>query len=78
MVEKKSKKAGTKAAKGETAPVAAETKAERYGFTLEQGDETKSYAKFVAPKDSGCVGTLYAPKGTKTVKVLIIGGDGEE
>lgn len=34
--------------------------------------DTKKYAKFEPPADSGCVGTFYAPLGTDEVKVLLI------
>jgi hypothetical protein len=40
---------------------------------LVHAGDTKSYATFTPPKDSGCVGKLYAPLGTETVKVLLIG-----
>jgi len=35
--------------------------------------DTKSYAVFVPPAGSGCVGKFYAPLGTEEVKVLLIG-----
>lgn len=34
--------------------------------------DTKSYARFVPPAGSGCVGTFYAPPGTTEVRVLLI------
>lgn len=34
--------------------------------------DTKTYAKFQPPADSGCVGTVYAPLGTDEVKVLLV------
>lgn len=40
---------------------------------LEFTGETKSYAVFVPPAGSGCVGKFYAPLGTEEVKVLLIG-----
>jgi hypothetical protein len=45
----------------------------RFPFVCEESGETKSYAKFTPPKNSGCVGTLYVPLGTVEVKVLLIG-----
>lgn len=50
---------------------------ERYQFDLVHLGDTKSYAKFGPPNGSACVGTLYMPLGTKTVKVLMIGGPAE-
>lgn len=40
---------------------------------LEAAGETKSYAVFVPPAGTGCVGKFYAPLGTEQVKVLLIG-----
>lgn len=34
--------------------------------------DTKSYAVFVPPADSGCVGKAYVPLGTEEVRVLLI------
>lgn len=51
------------------APVAIETNA--VAFALEPAGSTKTYAKFTFPEGSGCVGTVYAPLGTKTVKVRL-------
>lgn len=45
----------------------------RVTLELVKGDDTKSFATFQPPKDSGCVGKFYAPLGTETVKVLLIG-----
>lgn len=45
----------------------------RVPVTLDPAGETKSYAVFVPPKSSGCVGKFYAPLGTEEVKVLLIG-----
>lgn len=41
------------------------------GYVLEPAGTTKTYAKFTFPDGSGCVGTVYAPLGTKTVKVRL-------
>lgn len=47
-------------------------------FKLEAQDETKNYAPFSPPADSGCVGKLYVPKGTEAVHILLVGpGDSE-
>lgn len=60
-----------------SAPTADDGK-RRFTVELEAAGETKSFAKFVPPKESGCVGQFYAPLGTETVKVLLIGpADGE-
>lgn len=45
----------------------------RITFAMDRGEETKTYGKFQPPKSSGCVGTLYVPKGVTEVKVLMIG-----
>jgi len=45
----------------------------RVPVQLEAAGETKSYAVFIPPKSSGCVGKFYAPLGTEEVKVLLIG-----
>jgi hypothetical protein len=42
-------------------------------FELVADGETKTYAKFRVPDGNGCVGSIYAPKGTQIVKVLLIG-----
>ena len=46
-------------------------------FTMElephRDGDAKSYARFVPPAGTGCVGTLYVPLGTVKVKVLVIG-----
>lgn len=65
------KKATKKTApKSETAAV---EDSQKVGFRLEPSGETKQYAKFSPPADSGCVGSIYAPKGTKVIKVLLEG-----
>ena len=46
---------------------------EAYTFDLEPRDDTKTYSKWEPPKSSGCVGTIYAPKGTTRVRVRIAG-----
>jgi hypothetical protein len=64
------------------APPAEET--QRIQLTLAGPyEETKSYAKFDLKADvdgnsTGCVGTLYAPLGTRTVKILLVGEEIEE
>ena len=40
---------------------------------MEHMGDTKTYSKWQPPKDSGCVGTYYAPLGTEVVKVLLEG-----
>lgn len=45
----------------------------RVTFVLEEGPETKSYAVFSPPAESGCVGKLYVPKGVTQVKMLLVG-----
>lgn len=55
------------------APTEAEAERERYGFTMDEVGDTKSYAVFTPPRGSGCVGKLYVPLGTVEVKVLLIG-----
>jgi len=40
-------------------------------FVLIPAGGTKTYEKFVPPEGSGCTGTFYAAKGTKTVKVRL-------
>jgi hypothetical protein len=42
-------------------------------FELAHTGDTKNYAKFEVPTGNGCVGSIYAPLGTVTVKVLLIG-----
>ena len=80
---------GTTATPRKTAPRKAAAKApvvvksvgddnrERYQFAMVHAGDTKTYAKFQPPAGSGCVGTLYAPLGTKEIKVLMIGGPAE-
>lgn len=48
---------------------------ERYVFDLEWKDNTKTYAKFVPPPGSGCVGTLYVPLGTGRVRISLEAGE---
>lgn len=36
--------------------------------------DTKNFAKFSPPEDSGCAGTVYVPLGTEEVRVLLISG----
>lgn len=45
----------------------------RITFSFEIGEETKQYQKISPPADSGCVGTLYVPKGVKRAKILLEG-----
>jgi len=45
----------------------------RVPIVLGYAGDTKSYAVFVPPAGSGCVGKFYAPLGTEEVKVLLIG-----
>lgn len=60
-------------AKTEVAETEATAEVEAYVFDLEQIEDTKSYSRWVPPKGSGCVGTFYAPLGTKAVKVKFSG-----
>lgn len=48
---------------------------ERFTVDLEANGETASYSKWAFPKGSGCVGNVYAPLGTGTVKVLVVPAD---
>lgn len=50
-----------------------EPERERYVMSLEYTGDTKSYAVFVPPSGSGCVGKFYAPLGTEEVKVQLAG-----
>lgn len=65
------KATNVKAAEAPTEAEAPDTK-KRTQLELDALEPSKSYAKFAPPEGSGCVGTLYAPLGTKTVKVLLI------
>lgn len=66
-------KTASKAATAKEAPQAADTRDDRRKVVqLEFVGETKTFAKFSPPADSGCVGTLYAPLGAEEAKVLII------
>jgi hypothetical protein len=69
MAEKAKKAAAKKVA----APAVEAEATQRITFVMEEQKPTKGYAKFTPPADSGCVGTLYTPLGTKVVKVLIEG-----
>jgi hypothetical protein len=75
-VRKRAKAAAAKAAPVKTAvatpAAAAETGEQRTTVALVPAGETKTYAKFSPPDDSGCVGTFYAPLGTTDVRVLLI------
>lgn len=74
--------AATKPAPKATPAVAEEV--QRVQVTLgEMTEETKSFAKFnlkwdADGNDTGMVGTLYAPLGTRTVKILLVGEELEE
>lgn len=72
------KAAAPKAAK--TAPKAAAAAPEttedgktRLVVHFEYVADTKSYAKWQPPKSSGCVGAVYVPIGTETVRMLLLG-----
>lgn len=79
------KRTAAKATVAKAAPAKAAPKAEnapavvvdgdvtKVQFDLEYDSETKTYAKFTVPLGNGCVGSIYAPKGTEQVKVLLIG-----
>lgn len=68
-------KTATKAAPRKTAsrvkPVATAEASDVTAFALAPAGTTKTYAKFNFPDGSGCVGTVYAPLGTKVVKVRL-------
>lgn len=66
-------KAAPKAAQAEPEASAETTEVESYVVDLEYTGDTAKYAKFVPPTGSGCVGTFYAPPGTKAVRVKISG-----
>jgi hypothetical protein len=69
---KATKAATPKAASAPTPPVTEDGKT-RITLELEHAGPTKTYEKFTPPASSGCVGQFYAPLGTETVKVLLIG-----
>jgi len=52
-------------------PTAASAETNAVAFALEPLAPTKRWAKFGFPEGSGCVGTVYAPLGTKVVKVRL-------
>lgn len=64
------KRTPAKKAAPTTAPAAS---ADAVAFALVPAGSTKGYAKFSFPEGSGCVGTVYVPLGTKTVKVRLEG-----
>lgn len=72
------------AAKAPAKAATAEDEVQRIQVTLaEPFEETKSYAKFnlkwdADGNDTGMVGTLYAPHGTRTVKILLVGEEIED
>ncbi len=68
------------AAKAAPAPKADVAAVTRFTVTLDNAGESASYAKFAMPENlkGTAVGTLYLPKGTKAVKVLVIGDDDTE
>lgn len=68
----KATKAATPKAQPAQGPVTEDGKT-RVTLELDFLENTKTYAKFTPPKSSGCVGQFYAPLGTETVKVLLIG-----
>lgn len=70
--ERKSTKTAKQAVAAKEAP-ASDDGMVRVTFEMNIGDETKTYTKVTPPKDSGCVGTLYVPKGVTQVKILLVG-----
>jgi len=58
-----------------TEEVAEVAEVEAYVLNLDEHPDgpTKSFARFQPPKNSGCVGTFYAPLGTVSVRVRIEG-----
>lgn len=63
----------------EAPPTAAETsKGDRFVVELEYERDTKRYAKFNVPAslEGTMAGAIYAPLGTDTVKVAIMGVEG--
>lgn len=51
---------------------ATEPVAQKTTVQWEHVETTKGYEKFKAPAGAGCVGNVYAPLGTKVVKVLFV------
>lgn len=68
----------TAAAKPAATEAEAPATVDKFTVELSKIGETKQYGKFVFPEGSGCVGTVYAPLGAKTVKVLVVGENGGE
>lgn len=71
----KAKPAAAPAAKAEPTATAEKTEVTRFTVELEHQGTTKSYEKFGFPDSYKgiVVGNVYAPIGTETVKVLVIG-----
>lgn len=67
-----SKPAAPAAAKPDTEAPMGDGK-QRIVLEMEYTGDTKSYAVFVPPAGTGCVGKFYAPLGTAEVKVALIG-----
>lgn len=65
-----------KSAPAKAAPAAAP---ERVAIELEYAGDTSRYAKFIVPSEPGVKGSvagkIYAPLGTKMVKVLVVGDE---
>lgn len=59
------------AKKAPATPAATTTEVDYVAFALEPDSPTKNFARFKYPEGSGCVGTMYAPLGTKVVKVRL-------
>lgn len=65
--------ATTKPATPKAAPATDEDLAKVGPIPLDFSHETKNFAVFTPPKDSGCVGSFYAPVGTTEVRVMLYG-----
>lgn len=65
--------AAAKPAAPKATPAADEDLAKVGPIPLDFSHETKNYAVFTPPKDSGCVGSFYAPPGTTGVRVMLYG-----
>lgn len=44
----------------------------KFAVDMVPNGETASYSKWAFPPGTGCVGNVYAPLGTATVKVLVV------
>lgn len=74
------KAAPAKAAAAKEAVEPTKTDVTRFTVQLEDAGETKQYAKFTCPENYAgvVIGTLYVPKGTRRVAVLVVGDNDQE